>query len=140
MMSSIGLVSLSVTEIVLFSLLLGLIGLVVIAFRRISQLETRLEQSQRQAQREIKMVNQGAIGIGRRFATIEKRLKKPEKVADFAAIRAQTLADAKSPAKSVPTAQPKESAHARSSEIPSPKKRTKAERALSAWLNDHQSA
>lgn len=138
MNSLLGVLSFSVTELLLLAMLLVVGVLALVAYRRIRRLEARLEQSQRQIMQEIKMVNQGAIGIGRRFAAIEKGLKKPQKVADFSAIRAEALAKQ--------TAQPETPKHAKESdhvsivEKPASPKKTKAEQALFAWLNDHQTA
>ena len=136
---SLGLLSVTVSELVLLTTALLLASMVVLAFRRIHRLEAKLDQHQRQAMREIKMVNQGAIGIGRRLAAIEKGLKKPEKVADFAAIRAQVLAQQPT-ATAAAKPQATDTEEVSFDKQPPSHKRTKAEQALSAWLNDSQSA
>ena len=53
-----------------------LVSLVVITWRRLARLEARFVLSQAQSVRELKMLNQSAIGVGRRLAGIEKNLKK----------------------------------------------------------------
>ncbi|EAR09416.1 hypothetical protein [Reinekea blandensis] len=136
---SFGFLSVTVTELVLLTTVLLLTLLVGLAFRRIQRLTAALDQHQRHSMREIKMVNQGAIGIGRRLATLEKGLKKPEKVADFTAIRAQVLAQQPN-ATSVVKPHIKDTEEVSFDQQPPSHQRTKAEQALSAWLNDSQSA
>lgn len=122
------------------SLLLVIVTLalsVVLAFRRISVLEARLVSVQRTASRDIKMVNQGAIGIGRRFAAIEKHLKKPTNVARFEA--AKEKAPNLEPSTPV-TPEPKPAAVAEPPKAQVPAMSTQAEQALSAWITEHKTA
>lgn len=116
--------------------------------RQVAKLEARLMQSERQLSREIKQVNHGAIGIGRRFSKVEKALshttgpvsqpvKKPstEKsqalASVFSAIQEQVAAEIiseppKMTANTAPAKQPQ-----RGSGLT-----TKAEAALTNWLKE----
>lgn len=58
-----------------FVLLVGLAIQVWLTKRQVAKLEARLAHNQLQLAREIKQVNQGAIGVGRRFAKVEKALQ-----------------------------------------------------------------
>lgn len=132
-------IQLSVLELSLFTSVLFLIGFSVLAFRRIAQLELRLQQVKITTTRELKMVNQGAIGIGRRCAALEKNLKKPANVANFDAIKEAKMAASafEQVAKTVrqePVAQPVKT-ETRASGLS-----TRAEKALSAWINENQTA
>ena len=113
--------------------------MILMTLKRINGLQRQLHASQLTMAREIKMVNQGAIGVGRRFAEIEKKLKKGSNVASFAPAQelktrkqrfAQVQEDVVQASKSV-SAKPSVASRALS---------TKAEQALSAWLNEQKTA
>ena len=132
-------IQLTIIEWVLLSLVLLLSGLSVLCLRRISALESRLHKVQVAAQREIKMVNQGAIGIGRRFAMIEKNLKKSKNVASFDAppAKQKTVKPFQEVVQSIQPLRPEPSLGAVK---PRNGQSTRAEQALSAWINEHQTA
>ncbi|MFQ3231638.1 hypothetical protein [Reinekea sp.] len=113
--------------------------------RRIRRLEAKLLQTQSMLTREIKMVNQGAIGVGRRFAQVEKKLIKASdqrpkfeatdvkthnlqlsKASKFAQIQAQAVKPSVSQPKLAQTA--------------TQGLTTKAEQSLTSWLKEHQTA
>lgn len=132
-------ISLSLIEAILASILFVITISFFLMKRRMHKLEARLEAFQRLSTREIKMVNQGAIGIGRRFAAIEKDLKKPEKVANFA--QAHASAQEKLQLRSAEEPVPDSTPEAREVKTQTRSaRRTRAEQALSAWLNDQQTA
>lgn len=140
MFSAFGL-QISFLDVGLLSLLLMSFLVTLMAFRRIAQLEEKLQLVHVNMTRDIKMVNQGAIGIGRRFSTIEKSLKKSSKVAQF-----ESVQDKKSDIATFASISKRVLAESK----PEPKPRTtvkgtygrstKAEQALSAWISDHQTA
>jgi hypothetical protein len=113
--------------------------LTLLSLRRIRLLESRLVQIQIGTAREINMVNQGAIGIGRRFARIEKNLKKPSNVARFDSAKEPkaTKSEFKDVVRSVQEPKPEKrpAVNSMSSGIS-----TRAEQALSAWINEHKTA
>lgn len=133
-------ISLGLVEISLLSIVLSLGIVIALSMRRIARLEKRLGQLQVTTTREIKMVNQGAIGIGRRCAAIEKNLKKPANVASFEAIKeARQIASAYEQAAQAVA----EKATPEPVQKPKPEKSglsTRAEQALSAWINENKTA
>ena len=126
------------------ALCLGIALAVVMLFisrRRIEQLERRIEQLQITTTRELTMVSQGSIGIGRRCAALEKQMKAQASAAQFskpgrasnekafaaAMQRAQEVMDStKTVAKKSPQ---RHSAHT-----------SNAEKALSEWVKANQTA
>jgi len=116
-----------------------LAGLNIMSLRRLSALESKLLKVQVSAHREIKMVNQGAIGIGRRFAVIEKNLKKSKNVARFEAPLVKEKKDKafKEVVQSIKPSRPEPTVSAAK---PRSGHSTRAEQALSSWINDHQTA
>jgi hypothetical protein len=133
-------ISLEIFELVLLATLLVMAAMYLLSIKRIATLEKRLGQFQVTTTREIKMVNQGAIGIGRRCAAIEKNLKKPANVASFEAIKeARQIASAyEQAAQAVSTKAPPKPV-----QKPKDKKSgltTRAEQALSAWINENKTA
>lgn len=126
-------------EISLFSMLIGLAITCVACFRRMTHIEHRLQRLQHNTHREISMVNQGAIGIGRRLAKVELNLKKPANVANFAAPKDKSakVSQFESVAQSIkptPIEQPV------AKKISKVAQSTRAEQALSAWINENQTA
>ena len=111
----------------------------VICIRRISALESKLSKVQVTTHREIKMVNQGAIGIGRRFAVIEKNLKKSKNVASFdvPSVKNKQERPFEEVVKSI---QPIRPVAPKAVVTPRNGHSTRAEQALSTWINDHQTA
>ena len=125
------------------SLTIGLslfVILFLLTWRRLARLEARFLVSQAQLMRELKMVNQGAIGMGRRLAGIEKNVKKSSNVANFAQAKElkhatgsryaeveQALSTAAQPEK--PTVSDRTRGLT-----------TRAEQALSSWINEHKTA
>jgi len=125
------------------SLVIGLslfVMLFLLTWRRLARLEARFVVSQVQLIRELKMVNQGSIGMGRRLAGIEKNIKKSSNVANFA--------EAKELKQSTENryAQVQQAlSTATQSEKPTVNDRTRglttrAEQALSLWINEHKTA
>jgi hypothetical protein len=127
----------SVLEITLMLSVIAFALVSITGIRRVNRLETLLARSQSATAREIKMVNQGAIGLGRRFARIEKDLKKTSNVARFEPPKETTPTQFKSVSKSVrkATAQPSNRLKSQGSG-----KTTRAEQALSAWINENKTA
>lgn len=126
-------------EIALSIMLMLLAVTTILTMRRLSSVEDRLQRLQLTTAREIKMVNQGAIGIGRRFAVIEKNLKKSANVASFEAAK-ETRRAASSFQKVVSAMQPEVDSTPDRHKPVRATSSTRAEQALSAWINDHQSA
>lgn len=113
--------------------------------RRIRRLEAKLLQTQSMLAREIKMVNQGAIGVGRRFAQVEKKLNKAsEQTAQYKATdvktnniqlsKASKFAQIQAQAVKPTVSQPKPTQTATQGLT------TKAEQSLTSWLKEHQTA
>jgi hypothetical protein len=108
-------------------------------------LEAKLAQTQSMLAREIKMVNQGAIGVGRRFAHVEKKLiKASDQVAEFKAKELQ-VAETVSPTESKFSqiqAQIVKPKAAKRKPVQADKQglTTKAEQSLTSWLKEHQTA
>lgn len=116
--------------------------------RRVAKLEARLAHNQLQLAREIKQVNQGAIGVGRRFAKVEKALhsapklvaqerkpstpvsveKNQKLVSKFSAIQ-DTMALSPAPNTTIASQLPKGKQSVRGLT-------TKAEASLTAWLSE----
>ena len=130
-------IQLSVLEITLMISVIVFALISVTGIKRVNRLEALLARSQSATAREIKMVNQGAIGLGRRFARIEKDLKKTSNVARFEPPKETAPTQFKSVAKSVPKATTQPSSRLKS---PGSAKTTRAEQALSAWINENKTA
>ncbi|MDO7644226.1 MAG: hypothetical protein MUQ62_05905 [Reinekea forsetii] len=117
-----------------------LVSLVVITWRRLARLEARFLLSQAQSVRELKMLNQSAIGVGRRLAGIEKNLKKSSNVSSFAEaqdLKQSTVHRFADVQKAVTNAPQPEAPVAKESTLGLT---TRAEQALSSWINEHKSA
>ena len=135
-------IQLSILEFSLIGAVFGLTILCFVCLRRLAALDAKLSKVQVNTAREIKMVNQGAIGIGRRFALIEKNLKQSKNVASFDAAKESRRANDSFKAvvqsihaeQSVPTERPVKTEPMRA------KQSTRAEQALTTWINEHQSA
>jgi maltodextrin utilization protein YvdJ len=130
-------IQLSILEVFLMASVMLLAVFSFVNQRRVSRLELLLSSSQTATSREIKMVNQGAIGLGRRFARIEKELKKPSNVARFEAPKETT------PSQFKPVAQAVSKPVKQQPKAIKPKtlgKATRAEQALSAWINENKTA
>ena len=137
------------TSLMEASLTLFVLLLVCVFFytnqRRIRRLEAKLMQTQSMLAREIKMVNQGAIGVGRRFAQVEKKLNKtPAQAAMFTATEVKSADLQLSKASKFAQIQ----AQAVKPKVSKPKPiqtatqglTTKAEQSLTSWLKEHQTA
>lgn len=143
-MISLAGIQVSVLEVTLLIALVALTCATILNAVRVSQLQKKLETYQLSTSREIKMVNQGSIGLGRRFASFEKEIKAgvrvasaPEQtakgkkaVASFERIRNQVMSPEK-------TGSSGGKAEAYSDER---KFKTRAEQTLSSWLTEQQSA
>lgn len=118
----------------------------VVSLRKIALLELRVQHFQKMTQRDVSMVNQGAIGMGRRLAKIEKELKKSSNVANFPSAKAKASRDNSQPAQhskfeSVANSVQNQSAPPPLKTQTRPvEKSTRAEQALSAWISKNQSA
>ncbi|WP_320826705.1 hypothetical protein [Reinekea sp.] len=120
---------------------MGLLGvLVLVISRRMARLEARSLLSQAHLLRELKMVNQGAIGMGRRLAGIEANVKKSSKIASFAEAQelkhatGRRFAEAQQAVSLAPQAE-KPTVNVRTRGLT-----TRAEQALSSWINEHKTA
>lgn len=135
-----------------FVLVVGLAIQVWLTRRQVAKLEARLAHNQLQLARDIKQVNQGAIGVGRRFAKVEKALqtipKQPvqerKTVTHVSGQSSQKLASKFSAIQDAvafnPSSQPKPSP-APVSKLPKSTQSvrgltTKAEASLTAWLSE----
>lgn len=117
-----------------------LLSLVVLTWRRLARLEARFVLSQAQAARELKMLNQSAIGVGRRLAGIEKNVKKSSNVSSFAEaqdLKQSTVHRFADVQKAVTNAPQPEAPLAREINVGLT---TRAEQALSSWINEHKTA
>ncbi|TCS39939.1 hypothetical protein [Reinekea marinisedimentorum] len=145
-MVALGGVQLSILEIILTVGFLSLSVATALCLKRIAGLQQQVTTFQCNASREIKMVNQGAIGLGRRFSLLEARLKKstaasaPEpvkasiksQVSAFELIHNQSI-DA---SVSEPVGNAKTTAHPARTR----KHKTQAEQSLSRWMSEQQPA
>ncbi|MEJ2044414.1 MAG: hypothetical protein P8X74_04705 [Reinekea sp.] len=117
--------------------------LLILNRRKLELLENRLEQIKLTSTREIKMLNQGTIGMGRRFEALEKQCQVNRKadnslpskntVADNVSSFEAVMKNVKKPsraAKPVAKAQPQR--HSQPS--------SQAEKALSEWVRANQTA
>lgn len=144
--------NLSLTQLLVGALLGFLLLTCTLAVRRVIRLEKKLVTLQRNFQRDLNMVNQGAIGVGRRFAVIEKRLAQPASVAEFKLPMKEVKAKAESSPKTVEQQSAETPVETRAKAVkqsqPQPKPQPKAlpetlsqaEKALSAWVNAQKSA
>jgi|TARA_B110000503_G_scaffold120457_1_gene183114 hypothetical protein len=117
-----------------------LVSLVVITWRRLARLEARFVLSQAQSMRELKMLNQSAIGVGRRLAGIEKNSKKSSNVSSFAEaqeLKQSTVNRFADVQKAVASASQAEAPLAREVNVGLT---TRAEQALSSWINENKTA
>jgi hypothetical protein len=137
-----------VETILIVSAVLFVAALFYTSQRRIRRLEAKLAQTQSMLAREIKMVNQGAIGIGRRFAQVEKKINhSSNNVATFKAKETKTPSSQLYHASKFAEiqAQAKQAAKVKIDK-PKPVKvatqglTTKAEQSLTAWLKENQTA
>jgi hypothetical protein len=129
---------------------LSLLVSTIICLKRIARLQCQMNAFQSNAKREIKMVNQGAIGLGRRFSNLEARFKKStmvtksevmnltkkNQVSAFELIRNQAVQEPE-------TSTPSEQAQVEVANINQPRPRklkTQAEQTLSRWINEQQTA
>ncbi|MDN3649042.1 hypothetical protein QWZ13_08990 [Reinekea marina] len=138
--------SLNFVEVTLFSIVLLLSVITFVSNkRRINRLENRLEQAQALLTREIKMVNQGAIGVGRRFAQVEKKIKSGgSTVASFSSVKPKSEEKPLSNASKFAQIQQQ----AAKLDVQKPKRNTaapkglttKAEQTLTSWLKEQQTA
>ena len=110
--------------------------------RRTELLESRLEQIRLTSTREIKMLNQGSIGMGRRFAALEKQIQADRNVTSVAAKK--PVADNVSSFKAVMNNVKKPSVSAKPVAKPQPQRHSQlssqAEKALSEWVRANQTA
>lgn len=130
------------------ALIASVVGLFVISFysnkRRIKRLEDRLAQTQALLAREIKMVNQGAIGVGRRFAQVEKKMQGTGGAK--ASFQVKPTREEKPLSKASKFAQIQELAAKQVVQEPQRKTAapkgltTKAEQSLTSWLKEQQTA
>jgi hypothetical protein len=112
----------------------------VITWRRLARLEARFVLSQAQSMRELKMLNQSAIGVGRRLAGIEKNSKKSSNVSSFAEaqeLKQSTVNRFADVQKAVASASQAEAPLAREVNVGLT---TRAEQALSSWINENKTA
>lgn len=128
--------------------ILALIGftLSMIAFKKAKALQQSLLVIEQSLKREINMVNQGAIGVGRRFSKIEQKVVTLSQSAPVA--ENDSILMAKSSNEPSPKAFAKiaEQMLNRPTSAPSLSVKlnhqgaTKAEQALNAWMNNQQTA
>lgn len=147
-MVTLGGIQLSILEILLTIGFVSLTATTFVCMKRIAKLQQQVTTFQSDASREIKMVNQGAIGLGRRFSLLEARFKKSvvssaaaqekasskNQVSAFELIRNETLSQPQSE-----VAAQAESATA-AAKTPARKHRTQAEQSLSRWMSEQQTA
>lgn len=119
---------------------LGLAGLILVVGlvnwrhgRKIRQLETRLAQAQQALRQEVKMMGQGAIGVGHRVKHLEKQMRKqPSPFEQLLMHSAQT------PEPTPVTVKPER----KKTVAPEPEKpvssrtQSRAEQALAQWMSD----
>jgi len=132
--------SVSVIEVSLAASVIFFASLTFFSLRRISSLEAKLQTAQLTMAREIKMVNQGAIGMGRRFAIIEKNLKKPTNVANFESAKELKRTPSRTYAEAQAVVQRTQKVETQPVKERTRGLTTRAEHALSEWINDHQTA
>ena len=151
-MVMLGGIQLSIIELVLSSCLALFALITLFSLHRISRLQAQLAHLHDEAFREIKMVNQGAIGLGRRFSHLESNMKnraaavaapvesvsatqaqETEMTAQaFEAYRRQAMAESEAVEQaSVQTAQ---------KAAPTRRFKTVAEQSLSRWMNEQKMA
>lgn len=118
---------------------LGLAGLIMVLglinwrhARKISQLETRLGQAQQTLRQEVKMMGQGAIGVGHRVKHLEKQMRK--QASPFEQLLMQS-AQAPEPAPAAPKPERKEVVPKAERPVSS-RTQSRAEQALAQWMSD----
>ncbi len=131
----------------LLTLVLLLTGLLWHHARKIRRLEQKLVSQHRFFRQEMKMMNQGAIGVGHRVKHLEKQVRQqpvtPTAAKPQAApgtfeqlLKGYNEAPAPSP---IPASKPrKETAAIRSTAEPSKPMQSRAEQALADWMKDYQ--
>ncbi len=139
---SLSTLAISSLDLALFGCIAVLTVIVLLNRRRIDRLESRLEHLQLLTTRELKMVNQGSIGMGRRFAVIEKQLKNSNNVAKF---EAKTNKAKKDNAFDVTMIKVTKAAHEAKSVANLPSQShsepsSQAEKALTEWVKANQTA
>lgn len=98
--------------------------------RKLRQLEARLGHTHQALRQEVKMMGQGAIGVGQRVKHLEKQLRTQP--SPFEQLLMQT-AKTPEPEAERPIAQPKVAPI----ETPSPaRSQSRAEQALAQWMSD----
>lgn len=115
--------SFTTLELALLGTLAALTISMLVAMHKIRRLDERVAKLQRTTQKEIKMVSQGAIGMGRRVASLEREHKTSPTAARFSARSS--------------AAEQRHAAATRTASKPSPKLSTQAEKALSEWVSEH---
>lgn len=99
--------------------------------RRINRLEARLGQMHQALRQEVKMMGQGAIGVGHRVKYLEKQMRSQPSA--FEQLLMQPQPEAPLPE----TPRPARSRAAAVTEKPeSPRTQSRAEQALAKWMSD----
>ena len=100
--------------------------------RRLRQLEARLEQTHQALRQEVKMMGQGAIGVGHRVKHLEKQLRTQPSPFEQLLMQSANTPEPVSEAER-PKAQPKMAPI----EKPAPaRSQSRAEQALAQWMSD----
>lgn len=118
---------------------LGLAGLIMVLAlvnwrhgRKIRQLEARLGQAQQSLRQEVKMMGQGAIGVGHRVKHLEKQMRKQP-----SPFEQLLMHSAQAPEPTPSTTKPERKAVAPTPEKPvSSRTQSRAEQALAQWMSD----
>lgn len=100
--------------------------------RKIRQLEARLAQTHQVLRQEVKMMGQGAIGVGNRVKHLEKQMRTQP--SPFEQLLMQS-AQAPDPAPKATEPQPREAA-VPTKKPATPRAQSRAEQALAQWMSD----
>lgn len=116
--------------IALFVLVLLLMGVIWHHACKIRRLEQKLVSQHRFMRQELKMMSQGAIGVGNRVKLLEKQVKQTHQPTAFEQLLTQQV-DPIPPSSPQPDVAAKPRSEAR-------KQRSRSEQALSDWMRDYQ--
>lgn len=114
----------------LAALVLLLLGVIWHHARKINQLEQKLVSQHRFLRQELKMMSQGAIGVGNRVKHLEKQVK--QQPTPFEQLLMQQAEQPPTPSRRPEVAEKKPEVAA------SPREKSRAEQALSDWMRDYQ--
>lgn len=132
---------------ILVTMVLLLVGILWHHARKIRRLEQKLVSQHRFFRQEMKMMSQGAIGVGQRVKHLEKQVRQQPSAPPVAKAKAgassfeqllKGYGQAPAPAPS-PVSKPRtETADIRSTAVPSKPMQSRAEQALADWMKDYR--